>query len=172
MKVTKLTETLWLLEEVFPDSLINECQQQILDNFNYVSATNYSARRILDVPKDSVFERINNYIKENIPKIIKITQKPISNFNTDIWADYPGYFITRHLDNSDMYQTMQIYLNGNNSNLGTEFSDTIDGPCQHVIPFKANVGYLMLNSPNGYHGMVHRVPDNFVRLSSYTRFLR
>ena len=176
MEIIPLSDTLWIIKNIYPDHIIKECQSQDINSIPWqpLGDGQYSQsnkpRRVLTTRRPHVFSRLNDYISEYIPQIIKLTKKSISNFDTDVWADYPGYRISRHIDNDAIYITMQIYLNEHTVNLGTNFSDNIQGPYKYSVPYKTNVGYLMVNSPTNYHGLDTPVPADFIRLSSYTRF--
>jgi len=170
MIVTDLTKTLWLVEDVYPAEIVDACQAQDIESYPWIPLQDgkYSQantpRRVLDSTQ-GVFAELNDYMIELIPQVNELTQLHVLNFHTDVWADYEGYTIPMHIDNDAIYIAMQVYLTLGDINLGTSFG-------VHTIPYKPNTGYLMVNSPDGLHGMRHTVPKDFIRLSSYTRFLR
>jgi len=170
MNATELTKTLWLVDDVYPVEIVKACQEQDIESYPWIPLqdSKYSQahrpRRVLDATQ-GIFAELNNHIVELLPQVKELTKLSISNLYTDVWADYEGYTIPMHIDNDAIYITMQIYLTPGDINLGTTFGE-------HTIPYKPNTGYLMVNSSGGYHGMRHTVPKDFIRLSSYTRFLR
>lgn len=179
MKITPLNEfnTLFSVENVYPQELIDECQQQSIDDVPWEPLgagiyTQYDTpRRMLVCESPNVFTKLNEYIKTLVPEIQSVTNKPITTADTRVWADYPGYTISRHLDNTEgVYITLQVYLNEGDTDLGTHFSNSMDGSYQYAIPYRPNFGYIMVNTDYNFHGMIRPVPNNFVRLSSYTWF--
>ena len=178
MKITPLNEfnTLFSVEDVYPQELLAECQQQSIDTIPWEplgddTYTQYDTpRRMLICESPNVFAKLNEYVTTLVPEIQLVTNKPITTADTRVWADYPGYIIPRHLDNTKIYITLQVYLNDGDTELGTHFSDSIDGTYQHAIPYRSNFGYIMVNTDYNFHGMIKPVPDNFIRLSSYTWF--
>ena len=170
MNATELTKTLWLVEDVYPIEIVNTCQTQDIESYPWISLQDskysqaHTPRRVLDTTQ-GIFAELNKCMVELLPQVKELTQLPISNLYTDVWADYEGYTLPMHIDNDAIYITMQVYLTPGDINLGTSFSE-------HTIPYKPNTGYLMVNSPSSLHGMLHTVPKDFIRLSSYTRFLR
>ncbi len=178
MKITPLNEfnTLFSVEELYPQDLIAECQQQDIDNFPWepLGAGIYTQfdtpRRMLISESPDVFSKLNDYVRTLIPEIQNLTDKPITTADTRVWADYPGYNISRHLDNDGVYITLQVYLNDGDTELGTHFSNSMEGAYQHAIPYRSNFGYIMVNTDYNFHGMIKSVPEDFIRLSSYTWF--
>jgi hypothetical protein len=179
MKITPLNEfeTLFKVEEVYPAEIIAECQQQDINSISWeplgegVYSQAATPRRMLVCESPNVFSKLDNYVRDLIPAIRDITNKPISTSHTRVWADYPGYAVSRHLDNIEgVYITLQVYLNEGDETLGTHFSNSPVGMYQHAIPYRPNFGYIMVNTDYNNHGMIKPVPDNFIRLSSYTWF--
>jgi hypothetical protein len=178
MKITPLNEfnTLFSVEDVYPQELIADCQQQDINNFRWeplgdgIYTQVDTPRRMLISESPDVFSKLNDYVRTLIPEIQALTDKSITTADTRVWADYPGYNISRHLDNDGVYITLQVYLNEGDTDLGTYFSNSIDGAYQHSIPYRSNFGYIMVNTDYNFHGMIKPVPDNFIRLSSYTWF--
>lgn len=179
MKITPLNEfnTLFMVEDVYPSNVIDECIQQDVANMPWeplgdaVYSQADTPRRMIISEKPNVFATLNDYISELIPEVREITQQSISHSHTRVWADYPRYDVPRHLDNKDgVYITLQVYLNNGDIELGTHFSNSNRAPYQHAIPYKANFGYIMVNTDYNFHGMIKPVPKDFIRLSSYTWF--
>ena len=178
MKITPLNEfnTLFKVEDVYPTDTIIECQQQDIDSIPWeplgegIYSQAATTRRMLICNPPNVFATLNEYVQTLIPTIQEITNKPISHCDTRVWADYNRYAIPRHLDNSGVYITLQVYLNKGDEELGTHFSNSMIGNYQHAIPYRPNFGYIMVNTDYNFHGMIKPVPDNFIRLSSYTWF--
>jgi len=169
MNIVKIFDGLWQIDSVYPLELLEECQQQDIASIpwsplgdeKYTQA--HLPRRVL-TPIDGVFLKFNQHVHTLFQQIKDTVNLPLEHFYSDIWADYPGYYLPMHLDNDSIQVSMQVYLNDCDTYLGTEFND-------YQIPYKANSGYLMINTPNMLHGMLNKVPENFIRLSSYTRFL-
>jgi len=179
MKITPLNEfnTLFKVEDVYLAEVIADCQQQNIDTFPWeplAAGSIYShantTRRMLISEPPNVFATLNGYVQALIPEITEITGKSISNCCTRVWADYPGYTVSKHLDNDGIYISLQVYLNEGDETLGTHFSNSDVGLYQHAIPYRPNFGYIMVNTSYNFHGMIRPVPDNFIRLSSYTWF--
>ena len=178
MKITPLNEfnTLFSVEDLYPRELIAECQQQDIDNFRWeplgdgVYTQVDTPRRMLISESPNVFSKLNDYVRTLIPEIQALTDKSITTADTRVWADYPGYNISRHLDNDGVYITLQVYLNDGDDELGTYFSNSMEGTYQHSIPYRSNFGYIMVNTDYNFHGMIKPVPKDFIRLSSYTWF--
>jgi hypothetical protein len=179
MKVTPLNDlnTLFMVEDIYPADLLAECQQQNINTLPWealgegVYSQAETPRRMLICNEPSPFAKLDNCIRAHIPIIKEITGKSISNCCTRVWADYPGYTVSKHLDNTDgVYITLQAYLNDGDVELGTHFSNSPTGEYQHAIPYKSNFGYIMVNTDYNFHGMTRPVPANFIRLISYTWF--
>jgi hypothetical protein len=85
--------------------------------------------------------------------------------NVSIWKDLPNYCIPKHVDNTCVQASMQIYLNSLPRELGTWFENI-------EIPYIQNSGYIMNNCHQPLHGMKYSVPANSVRYSLYARFNR
>lgn len=179
MKITPLNEfnTLFKVEDVYPAEVIADCQQQNIDTFPWeplaagsrVHQANTPRRMLISEPPN-VFATLNGYVQALIPEIKNITGASISGCSSAVWADYPGYNIARHLDNDGVYITLQVYLNDGDDELGTYFSNSMEGTYQHSIPYRSNFGYIMVNTDYNFHGMIKPVPKDFIRLSSYTWF--
>lgn len=180
MKITPLNEhnTLFAVENIYPAELLVECQKQDIDNLPWeplgagIYTQAQTPRRMLICDKPNPLAMLDDYIRAHIPAIREATGKSISNCCTRVWADYPGYAISKHLDNAEgVYLTLQAYLNIGDIELGTHFSNSnVDEEYQHAIPYLPNFGYIMVNTDYNYHGMIKPVPENFIRLSSYTWF--
>ena len=154
-------------------------------------------RRLLTDEYELVYVAMDLYIKEQVPYIEEITKTPILSCDTTFWLDEPGFFTYPHLDNENIFMSMQVYLSDHPGiDMATEFYNVdetnwakfneqthpdIDqardyyntDSCMRFKPeYKINSGYLLINNPRLYHGMLTPVPANNYRLSSYTRFYK
>jgi hypothetical protein len=87
----------------------------------------------------------------------------------DIWYDYPGYFLSPHVDNDSIKMSIQIYL-GKDKQPGTVLFDSLDAT-KHFdkFEFNYNSGYSMLHSGSSFHGVEYPVKQG-VRKSLYVRY--
>jgi len=95
---------------------------------------------------------------------------------TGFWVDQATYTCPIHTD-GELPGAMQLYWIGINPDIGTTWYHYRDQPDQirHSCKFVTNSGYIMINQPetNGYrrlqwHGMLTPVPNNSIRVSSYS----
>jgi len=87
----------------------------------------------------------------------------------DIWIDYPGYYLTPHVDDSRIKLAIQIYI-GDEQQPGTSFY----GSCNltdkiNEISYKKNRGYALLNNYKSWHAVNPGVLDG-QRKSVYIRY--
>lgn len=126
----------------------------------------YNRRRLQD---NALLIQISNCIRGKLSAIQDITKMQIVDCSTGFWLDGPGFSMDNHIDNSDVFAAMQIYLTDNCNLPGTKFTDEFgQNRCSFV--YKKNTGYLMINNINQYHEVLGTVPDNHYRLTSYTWF--
>ena len=131
----------------------------------------WSRKRLINTP-GSIYEAIDLYVKSKVSEIEQITNTGILSCDTGFWLDEPGFTTQSHLDNNNVFMAMQIYLTEHpGHDLATEFYSE-DCTVRFKPEYKINHGYLMINTPNQYHGMMVPVPDNTYRLSSYTWFYK
>ena len=128
----------------------------------------YPRRRLIYAP-DSIYAQLENCLKAYLQSISKIIGIDIMACDTGFWLDLPRFCMTPHLDNDGVRASMQVYLNVNESNLGTVFYNP-DNSVRYQSPYTPNTGYIMVNGPQQTHGMNNPVPDNSYRISSYTWF--
>jgi hypothetical protein len=128
----------------------------------------YPRRRLIYGP-DSVYAQLENCVRAHLHSISTIVGIDIVACDTGFWLDLPGFCMSPHLDNSGVSASMQVYLNINESSLGTVFYN-LDGSIRYQSPYAENTGYIMINGPQQTHGMDNPVPDSSYRISSYTWF--
>ena len=96
--------------------------------------------------------------------------------DTGFWVDQETYTCPIHTD-GELPGSMQMFWIGNSTDIGTTWYYYRDHPdkVRYAFEFVPNTGYIMINKPepNGYrklqwHGMLHPVPDNTIRVSSYS----
>jgi len=159
---------LFLVENLFPDDLLAKLSSVSLLDLPYKKETwqeEYSRRRL---QSNIVFLELENFIKSNLQYINDYTGMQATTCATGFWLDEPGFTMNSHVDNSNVYASMQIYLLGINSP-GTRFNNKT-GSKRYCFNFIPNTGYLMINNPDQYHEVAGTVPDFTYRLCSYTWF--
>jgi len=129
-----------------------------------------SFRRRIDY-SETISKELNIFFKNK-----KITECLQDIFNmkltpdtADIWIDYPGYYLTPHVDDSRIKLAIQIYI-GDEQQSGTSFY----GSCNlsnkiHEILYKRNRGYALLNNDKSWHAVNPGVVDG-QRRSVYIRY--
>lgn len=150
-------------------NLLNRINLQDLLSLSYTKETwqeQYNRRRLKD---NDLLLQISDYIKSKLPQIIDITKMPVDDCTTGFWLDGPGFIMHRHIDNSNVFATMQIYLTDNPDLPGTKFT-TECNQNRYTFLYQKNKGYLMINNINQYHEVAGAVPDSCYRLTSYTWF--
>ena len=128
----------------------------------------YPRRRLICTP-DSIYAQLENCVRAHLPSISKNIGLDIVACDTGFWLDLSDFCMEPHLDNLIVSSSMQIYLNVNDSALGTVFYNP-DGSNRYQSPYTENTGYIMINGPQQMHGMSNPVPVNSYRISSYTWF--
>ena len=126
-------------------------------------------RRRLIYASDSIYAHLENCVKAHLQSISKIIGIDIAACDTGFWLDLPGFCMSPHLDNDGVSASMQVYLNVNESSLGTAFYNA-DKSVRYQSPYTVNTGYIMINGPQQTHGMGNPVPNDSYRISSYTWF--
>lgn len=150
-------------------NLLNRINLQDLLSLSYTKETwqeQYNRRRLKD---NDLLLQISDYIKSKLPQIIDITKMPVNDCTTGFWLDGSGFTMPRHIDNSDVFATMQIYLTADSNLPGTKFT-THHNQNRYTFPYQKNKGYIMINNINQYHEVAGVVPYNCYRLTSYTWF--
>jgi hypothetical protein len=96
--------------------------------------------------------------------------------DTGFWIDEATYTCPIHTD-GELPGAIQLYWVGESKDTGTTWYRYRGHPdkIRHSCKFITNTGYMMINKPepNGYrklqwHGMLTPVPDNSIRVSSYS----
>jgi hypothetical protein len=126
-------------------------------------------RRRLVYTENSIYAQLENCVKAHLQNIAKSIGFDIAACDTGFWLDLPGFCMSPHLDNDGVRASMQIYLNVNESSLGTVFYNP-DNSVRYQSSYTPNTGYIMINGPQQTHGMNNPVPADSYRISSYTWF--
>lgn len=171
MKITNVdTEyNLFRVENFYPQELLTQFTET-----DHLSALykkeemqdNWPRRKIL-FDTDSVYEKMDRYVKSMLDNIAGSINCPLLACDTGFWLDEPLFSMDPHLDNDGVQVSMQLYLNDNDINLGTVFYN-IDKSIRYKAEYRVNTGYIMINGPSQVHGMGIPVPENTYRISSYT----
>lgn len=116
-------------------------------------------------------QKIDKFLQSKLSCINAACRTSFTNCHTILWLDEPGFTVGIHEDNPGVVGSMQLYWATTNSAIGTAFfSDTNGQRLRYRCPYVVNTGYIMVNGPGQWHGMLTPVPSNTFRLSSYTYF--
>lgn len=160
---------LFSITEFYPPSLLEELTAIDLMTVAWDKEqwqTEYERRRLKDC---AVLNKFNDFVRDKLAEINQLTGINAVHCDTGFWLDGPGFTMSNHLDNSDVYAAMQIYLLDLQNCPGTRFTDS-NGDPRITFNYKQNTGYLMLNAAEQYHEVAGTVPANLYRLCSYTWF--
>lgn len=170
MRITPVDNNanLFYVENVYPESLLNSMTKE------YALATSW---RREDMQSEWLRRRLENtdlisefdqFIKSCAQEIEQSINFSILACDTGFWLDEPGFTVDKHLDNSAVSASMQVYLWDDPELPGTAFY--ADNTVRKEFEYKQNTGYIMINGPKQYHGMTATVPQDHYRLCSYTWF--
>lgn len=137
---------------------------KISDKFHQVELQEYLNRTSITWDPDTVVEEIHNVLEKLTNDLNVLFDQNRKFCGLQIWKDTAGYLIGKHVDNSRVGYSLQIYLTTDIDNLGTYF---YDNDCVVEIPYKQNAGYVTDAAQNIVHGMVRAVPPGHTRLSIY-----
>jgi hypothetical protein len=170
---------LFIIENILPKTLVELINKESFWDYNWEEQPmqlDWKRRKLLPDPA-SPLSSVDQYYNEALSQIEYVTGIEFEHKHcwSSFWLDYEGFDCSIHEDgaerNYNPLMAMQIYLTESEDNLGTTFYHDIEGTdVRYVFPYKQNTGYLMLNHPGQFHGMLTKVPANHLRLSSYTYF--
>jgi hypothetical protein len=88
---------------------------------------------------------------------------------SDIWIDYPGYYLIPHVDDTRIKLAIQIYI-GDQQQPGTSFygSRNLSNKIHEVL-YKRNRGYALFNNDKSWHAVQPQMVDGH-RRSVYIRY--
>ena len=162
---------LFYVEDVYPQSLIDAISTYDFTSTPYekVEWQEHMPRRKLKFNEDNVLAQLNVCNESNLDLISKAININLMHSGTAVWLDEPGFSMGIHEDNLGVTIAMQVYLNYNDTNLGTKFyhKNNINS-LRYDFPYKLNAGYIMINESGQWHGIPNKVPNSSWRISSYT----
>lgn len=183
MKIAPLDSTnrLFVVEDLLPSALVEHlsticwldlpCSKQ--------PGQESWSRRLITADNNAVLGTINLYVQNLLVQLSEQTGVTFTGCSTSWWVDEPGFTVPLHTD-GELPSSMQMFWVAPGTEFGTTFynyKNTND--IKHQFEFKPNTGYIMLNMPNldgsqplQWHGMLNPVPNNTVRVTSYTTFGR
>lgn len=187
MKITAvdIANDLFIVEDALPMSLLQYIKKQDFWQYPWENQEMQSDthRRKIKTDNLALFDDINQCYFNELDQIAEVTNvtfidQPILEHRcwSSFWLDYEGFNCNIHEDGAERnyrpLMAMQVYLTESADNLGTVFyHDALGKRVRYAFPYKINTGYLMLNHPGQWHGMLHKVPTGHIRLSSYTYFM-
>jgi hypothetical protein len=178
MKFETIDSRLFAITNALPEELTTP-----LDNLDWLSipwirqeGQQDWLRRRLDCA-DTPLANINEYIANNLQSIGDAVGVKFAYADTYWWIDEPGFTVGIHTD-GHLPSSMQLFWIMPTEQHGTVFYNSKDpSDVKKAFSGVTNTGYLMLNGqdPDGFqplqwHGMLTPVPDNTIRVCSYTIF--
>ena len=108
----------------------------------------------------------NKKITNCLQDIFNMTLTPDT---SDIWIDYPGYYLIPHVDDNRIKLAIQIYI-GDQQQPGTSFygSRNLSNKIHEVL-YKRNRGYALFNNNKSWHAVQPQMVDGH-RRSVYIRY--
>lgn len=166
---------LFSVKDVYSDELIRAIQQVDFMNYQYlrVDLQEFYPRRNIQYSNSDILAQLNKEIVKNLEQISNAIDIPLQDSGTKIWIDNEGFNMNVHVDNTVVDIALQTYLLPAQINLGTKFYHDAEGQnLRYDFPYIVNTGYIMINSPDQWHGIPNTVPAEAFRCSSYTYFTR
>lgn len=173
---TPVNQQLSLIQSAFTPALLAKLEQYFVDNETselWMPDTSYNVPRS-DRPRhkitwdsDTVIEELHdicNNATDSVKSIYNADVKPFCGIA--VWRDREGFSSTWHVDNPMIDVSMQVYLQGPESNPGTEFEV---GSGTVVAKFIPNTGYIVRHTgtTRPLHRITHPVPAGAVRYSLF-----
>jgi len=169
---------LFLIENLVSESLLNKITSTPWLNFNYIDwKPGYKFRRTIELSNeivewqdewnDTIFS-----IWDQLQRQLNVNLQEFRHNDTKWWVDAPGFKTSIHLDNASVLAAMQMYWQGG-SEFGTTFygpttDPTNNAPVRYQTTAIPNTGYIMINGPDQWHGTTLQLPENTLRVTSYT----
>jgi len=181
MKITQIDSQpdLFFMEDLLPRSLLNKIANEDLWEYDWEDQrmqVGWQRRRLLP-SRESPLVEVDNYYNNILDTIESIVNVKFEHKHcwSSFWMDYEGFTCGVHEDGAEREYTplmaMQIYLTESDLDLGTVFyHDGAGQSVRYAFPYRCNTGYLMINHPGQWHGMLTKIPAYHIRLSSYTYF--
>ena len=169
---------LFLIENLVSESLLNKIISTPWLNFNYIDWNpGYKFRRTIEMCNKLVewHDQWNDTVLsiwDQLQHRLNVNLQEFKPNDTRWWLDVAGFKTGIHLDNAGVLAAMQMYWQGE-PQLGTTFydssaNDTNNTPVRYQTKCIPNTGYIMINGPDQWHGTTFQVPENTLRLTSYT----
>lgn len=173
MKITEVDSqsNLYLIENFYSQELVGQfiAIDHLAASWKKEEWQDQYPRRRLTYEPNSIYQLLDQYTKKQLGNLSGAIGLELMACDTGFWLDEAGFCMTPHFDNDGVKVSMQIYLNENDSKLGTAFYNT-DNTVRYTTKYLINTGYLMINGPDQMHGMGVPVPASTYRISSYTWF--
>ena len=183
MKITAVDDqrNLFLVEEALPQDLLESIKKEEFHNYPWAAQEmqlNFSRRQLL-VDDTGVLADVAaayNDCLTDIEHHLNIAFHEPRCWSS-FWLDYAGFRCPVHLDGEERgYRprlAMQLYLSEDpDAKLGTVFYHDAQGKhTRYSFPYRTNTGYIMINGPTQWHGMLNHIPSQHWRMSSYTYFM-
>lgn len=180
MKIQPIDEycDLFFVEEFFPTYLVEKILATDWQNLSWTREKyqeDWNRKKIVDTDLPWKQEWINYFVSQIGTIENCIGKKLLGYQGTSWWLDEPTFICPIHTD-GELPGAMQINWIGSSIDLGTSFFHYKNSKyLRYKFPFRPNTGYLMINSANKnsyrhlqWHGMLHPVPNNTFRLTSYS----
>lgn len=183
MKITAVDDqfNLFLVEQVLPEDLLGLVKKEEFQLYPWMPQEmqlDFKRRQII-FDDTSILTKVD----AEYNTCLSIIEEHLNiNFHesrcwSSFWLDYQGFSCPVHLDGAERgfkpKLAMQLYLSDDpQAKLGTVFYHDAQGKhTRYSFPYRANTGYIMVNGPTQWHGMLNPIPSEHWRLSSYTYFM-
>lgn len=183
MKITAVDDRLdlFLVEDILPEDLLELVTKEKFYNYPWDSQemqADFNRRRLL-VQDTSILNQVDQVYNSCLSMIEQHLRISFHDKRcwSSFWLDFQGFHCPVHLDGAERNLTpklaMQVYLSESaESQLGTVFYHDNQGKnVRYSVPYRMNTGYIMINGPEQWHGMLNEIPSDHWRLSSYTYFM-
>lgn len=175
------TGRIFHVENIFPESLVDEVLNLNWDSLPWSRTKKQESwsRRSIHPDQHPSLQNVSTYIWDHLEEIEVAcgVKFHIRYPSTLWWYDEPGFEVSLHTD-GHLPSTMQLFWQAPSKEFATQFYSfkNINSPISN-LEFVPNTGYLMLNMPNEdgsqplhWHAMLNTVPENTIRITSYTTF--
>jgi len=165
-KTATAIDNLYQLDNFFTRTLLEKLlgYASTAQSWHKLEKQEYANRLCISWEPECVFEETYMVLDQLTPELNELYAKDFKFTGLQLWKDTAGYYIGKHVDNTRVGYSVQIYLTSGVPNLGTYFyNDNVSVE----MPYQVNSGYATDSAQALLHGMSKPVPNNHVRYCIY-----